>query len=723
MKCENCHINEATIHLLVNFNGEKRHIDICQDCYQKLSQQSEQYRNNGGVDMMNDPFGFSSLDDLFNAMNQNNQNSIRRPESNQQKNNNNNNSNSVLAKYGYDLTDLARKNKIDPVIGRDKEIDRVIEILNRRTKNNPVLIGEAGVGKTAVVEGLALKIAHHEVPDKLKNKRVIRLDVVSIVQGTSMRGQFEQRMQELIKEVQSNKDIILFIDEIHEIMGAGNADGAMDAGNVLKPALARGSFQLIGATTLNEYRGIEKDSALARRFQTVQVDEPSLKQALHILNGIKGRYEKYHHVKYSDDAIKAAVYLSNRYIQDRFLPDKAIDLIDEAGSKLNIKSDVKSPDDLKEELSKCESEKKDALQKEDYEKAAFYRDKIEELNYKLKDFDESDNTYPTVSTKDIEGIIESITKIPVGQLQEQEQDNLKDLDKKLAGSVIGQNQAIEKVARAIKRNRIGFNGTGRPIGSFLFVGTTGIGKTELAKQLAKQLFGSKEAMIRFDMSEYREPHSISKLIGSPPGYVGYDEAGQLTEKVRRNPYSLILFDEIEKAHPDVLHAFLQILDDGRLTDSKGRTVSFKDTVIIMTSNAGTGASTASVGFGAEANNKTHSVLNKLGDYFKPEFLNRFDDIVEFNQLSKDDLKKIVSLMLDNVNKMLENRGITIDVSDAAKDKLVEKGYNPEMGARPLRRVIQEEVEDKVADYYLNNPSSKHLNVEVNDENKVFVNAK
>ncbi|MBV0914988.1 ATP-dependent Clp protease ATP-binding subunit [Apilactobacillus sp. HBW1] len=723
MKCENCHINEATIHLLVNFNGEKRHIDICQDCYQKLSQQSEQYRNNGGVDMMNDPFGFSSLDDLFNAMNQSNQNSIRRPENNQQKNNNNNNSNSVLEKYGYDLTDLARKNKIDPVIGRDKEIDRVIEILNRRTKNNPVLIGEAGVGKTAVVEGLALKIAHHEVPDKLKNKRVIRLDVVSIVQGTSMRGQFEQRMQELIKEVQSDKNIILFIDEIHEIMGAGNADGAMDAGNVLKPALARGSFQLIGATTLNEYRGIEKDSALARRFQTVQVDEPSLKQALHILNGIKGRYEKYHHVKYSDDAIKAAVYLSNRYIQDRFLPDKAIDLIDEAGSKLNIKSDVKSPDDLKEELSKCESEKKDALQKEDYEKAAFYRDKIEELNYKLKDFDESDNTYPTVSTKDIEGIIESITKIPVGQLQEQEQDNLKDLDKKLAGSVIGQNQAIEKVARAIKRNRIGFNGTGRPIGSFLFVGTTGIGKTELAKQLAKQLFGSKEAMIRFDMSEYREPHSISKLIGSPPGYVGHDEAGQLTEKVRRNPYSLILFDEIEKAHPDVLHAFLQILDDGRLTDSKGRTVSFKDTVIIMTSNAGTGASTASVGFGAEANNKTHSVLNKLGDYFKPEFLNRFDDIVEFNQLSKDDLKKIVSLMLDNVNKMLENRGITIDVSDAAKDKLVEKGYNPEMGARPLRRVIQEEVEDKVADYYLNNPSSKHLSVEVNDENKVFVNAK
>lgn len=723
MKCENCHINEATIHLLVNFNGEKRHIDICQDCYHKLSQQSEQYRNNGGVDMMNDPFGFSSLDDLFNAMNQSNQNSIHRPENNQQKNNNNNNSNSVLAKYGYDLTDLAKKNKIDPVIGRDKEIDRVIEILNRRTKNNPVLIGEAGVGKTAVVEGLALKIAHHEVPDKLKNKRVIRLDVVSIVQGTSMRGQFEQRMQELIKEVQSNKNIILFIDEIHEIMGAGNADGAMDAGNVLKPALARGSFQLIGATTLNEYRGIEKDSALARRFQTVQVDEPSLKQALHILNGIKGRYEKYHHVKYSGDAIKAAVYLSNRYIQDRFLPDKAIDLIDEAGSKLNIKSDVKSPDDLKEELSKCESEKKDALQKEDYEKAAFYRDKIEELNYKLKDFDESDNTYPTVSTKDIEGIIESITKIPVGQLQEQEQDNLKDLDKKLAGSVIGQNQAIEKVARAIKRNRIGFNGTGRPIGSFLFVGTTGIGKTELAKQLAKQLFGSKEAMIRFDMSEYREPHSISKLIGSPPGYVGYDEAGQLTEKVRRNPYSLILFDEIEKAHPDVLHAFLQILDDGRLTDSKGRTVSFKDTVIIMTSNAGTGDSTASVGFGAEANNKTHSVLNKLGDYFKPEFLNRFDDIVEFNQLSKDDLKKIVSLMLDNVNKMLENRGITIDVSDAAKDKLVEKGYNPEMGARPLRRVIQEEVEDKVADYYLNNPSSKHLSVEVNDENKVFVNAK
>ncbi|MCT6858401.1 MAG: ATP-dependent Clp protease ATP-binding subunit [Apilactobacillus sp.] len=717
MKCENCHQNEATIHLLVNVNNEKRHIDICQDCYRQLSKQSDQYRNNGGVDMMQDPFGFGNLDDLFNAMNQSNQNNLRNRATNKQ---NNQNQNSVLAKYGYDLTDLARQNKIDPVIGRDKEIDRVIEILNRRTKNNPVLIGEAGVGKTAVVEGLALKIANGDVPDKLKNKRVIRLDVVSIVQGTSMRGQFEQRMQELIDEVQADQNIILFIDEIHEIMGAGNADGGMDAGNVLKPALSRGSFQLVGATTLNEYRNIEKDSALARRFQTVSVKEPSVEAAIDIVNGIKERYEKYHRVKYSDDAIKSAVTLSNRYIQDRFLPDKAIDLIDEAGSKLNIKSDVTSPEEIKNTISACQKEKQDALSKEDYEKAAFYRDKIERLNHKLANIETVD--VPTITTKNIKQIIESITNIPVGQLEQQEQDNLKDLDRTLAGSVIGQNEAIEKVAKAIKRNRIGFNGTGRPIGSFLFVGTTGIGKTELAKQLAQQLFGSKDAMIRFDMSEYREPHSISKLIGSPPGYVGYDEAGQLTEQVRRNPYSLLLFDEVEKAHPDVLHAFLQILDDGRLTDSKGRTVSFKDTVIIMTSNAGTGDSTASVGFGAESNNKTHSVIDKLGNYFKPEFLNRFDDIIEFNQLSKANLKQILDLMINNVNTMLASQGCKIDVSAAAKDKLVELGYNPAMGARPLRRVIQEQIEDKVADYYLNNPTNRQLLIDVNEDKNIYVNA-
>ncbi|AYF92403.1 ATP-dependent Clp protease ATP-binding subunit [Apilactobacillus bombintestini] len=722
MKCENCHKNEATIHLLVNIDGQKRHIDVCQDCYRKLTSGSEPYPSDDHddqIDMVQNPFGFNNLDDLFNTIHQNNTNAANHNyETNGNRSGGNNNS--LLAKYGYDLTALAKKGDIDPVIGRDQEINRVIEILNRRTKNNPVLIGEAGVGKTAVIEGLALKIANQQVPDKLKNKRVIRLDVVSIVQGTSMRGQFEKRMQQLIDEVQKDSNIILFIDEIHEIMGAGNADGGMDAGNVLKPALARGNFQLIGATTLNEYRNIEKDSALARRFQTVRVDEPSPDETINILNGIKNRYEQFHHVKYSKEAIKQAVYLSNRYIQDRFLPDKAIDLIDEAGSKLNIKSDIKSPDDIKEDIQKCKQEKQDALKVEDYEKAAFYRDKIENLDKKLSELDTSKSDYPTVTVTDIQNIIENMTKIPVGKLQQKEQNNLRDLDKDLSKHVIGQHEAIEKVAKAIKRNRIGFNGTGRPIGSFLFVGNTGIGKTELAKQLAKQLFGSKDAMIRFDMSEYREPHSISKLIGSPPGYVGYDEAGQLTEKVRRNPYSLLLFDEVEKAHPDVLQAFLQILDDGRLTDAKGRTVSFKDTVIIMTSNAGTGDAPASVGFGAEANNQTHSVMGKLADYFKPEFLNRFDDIVEFNPLSKSDLKSILNLMLTDVNHMLSSQGFKISVSSAAKDKLVDLGYNPAMGARPLRRVIQEQIEDKVADYCLDHPESKTISVDVNDKNEIYV---
>ncbi|ONG01100.1 ATP-dependent Clp protease ATP-binding subunit [Lacticaseibacillus rhamnosus] len=672
-----------------------------------------------------DPFGFGSLDDIFRAMNQGmdqpQQPNAQVPPTQAGRGGNGNNGRNgnggkgLLGQFGVDLTEQARKGQIDPVIGRDKEISRVIEILNRRTKNNPVLIGEAGVGKTAVVEGLALKIANGDVPAKLQDRHVIRLDVVSLVQGTGIRGQFEQRMQQLIDELKQNKNIILFIDEIHEIVGAGNAEGGMDAGNVLKPALARGELQLVGATTSNEYRQIEKDSALARRLQPVMVEEPSVDETIKILKGLQPRYQDFHHVKYTEGAIEAAATLSNRYIQDRFLPDKAIDLLDEAGSRKNLTIATVDPETIKAKIADAEKQKQAALKQEDYEKAAFYRDQVTKLeDMAKKQSNLPDDEIPTVTEKDMEKIVEEKTNIPVGELKAQEQAQLKNLASDLEQHVIGQNEAVDKVARAIRRNRIGFNKTGRPIGSFLFVGPTGVGKTELAKQLAKELFGSEDAMIRFDMSEYMEKFSVSKLIGSPPGYVGYEEAGQLTEKVRRNPYSLILLDEIEKAHPDVMNMFLQILDDGRLTDSQGRTVSFKDTIIIMTSNAGSTDAEANVGFGATLSGKTHSVLDQLGNYFKPEFLNRFDDIVEFKPLSKDDLLKIVSLMINDTNNNLKSQGLTIHVTDPVKEKLVTLGYNPSMGARPLRRVIQEQIEDRVADFYLDHPNAKELEARISN---------
>jgi len=673
--------------------------------------------------MAQDPFGFGNLDDIFRAMqggnNDANQSDYRQAANKQgrptQPAGNQGSNNGLLSQYGLNLTQLAKDGKIDPVIGRDKETAQVIEILNRRTKNNPVLIGEAGVGKTAVVEGLAERIVEGNVPEKLTNKQIIRLDVVSLVQGTGIRGQFEQRMQQLMKEVQSNPDIILFIDEIHEIMGAGNAEGGMDAGNVLKPALARGDFQLIGATTLNEYRDIEKDQALARRFQPVTVDEPTPDEAIKILKGIQKKYEDYHHVHYTDAAIEAAVRLSDRYIQDRFLPDKAIDLLDESGSRKNLTINVADPHAIDEKISESEKQKQAALKQEDYEKAAYYRDQVTKLNKSKEGAQNADQTASAeVTEADMQAIVEEKTNIPVGELQAKEQHQLKSLAGDLEKHVIGQNEAVDKVARAIRRNRIGLNGTGRPIGSFLFVGPTGVGKTELAKRLANELFGSEDAMIRFDMSEYMEPHSISKLIGSPPGYVGYEEAGQLTEQVRRHPYTLILLDEIEKAHPDVMNMFLQILDDGRLTDSQGRTVSFKDTLIIMTSNAGTGDVEASVGFGAEASGKTHSVLDSLTNYFRPEFLNRFDDIIEFNSLSKANLMSIVDLMIDDVNQMLADQGLHIHVTQPVEEKLVTEGYNPAMGARPLRRVIQEEIEDRIADFYLDHTNVKNLVAKIED---------
>lgn len=710
MLCQNCHQRQASIHLYTKINGQNKEIDLCQQCYQEL-------RNQQGNQMNNDNF-FGDFDDLFNALNGRSNGANRDNDQNSSGptpgRGGNGGGQSLLDQFGTDLTTLAKKGKIDPVIGRDREIARVIEILNRRTKNNPVLIGEAGVGKTAVVEGLAQDIVDGSVPAKLQNKRIISLNMVSMVQGTGIRGQFEQRMQQLIKELQSQPDIILFIDEIHEIVGAGNSEGGMDAGNIIKPALARGELQLVGATTIKEFREIEKDSALARRFQPVEVKEPSIDETIKILKGIQKRYEDYHHVKYTDDAIEAAVKLSARYIQDRFLPDKAIDLLDEAGSRMNLTIPYIDKEKIQERIDAAEKLKQDALKNEDYEKAAYYRDQIEKYE-KLKDQNVDPDKTPTITDKVMDKIVEEKTNIPVGDIQAQEENQLANLASDLKAKVIGQNEAVDKVARAIRRNRIGFNKSGRPIGSFLFVGPTGVGKTELAKQLALKMFGSEDAMIRFDMSEFMEQYSVSKLIGSAPGYVGYEEAGQLTERVRHNPYSLILLDEVEKAHPDVLNLFLQILDDGRLTDSQGRTVSFKDTIIIMTSNAGQGIKTASVGFAAENNkNEAEETRKVMSQYFKPEFLNRFDDIIQFHPLNKGNLLQIVNLLLDKTNAMVSDQGLHIKVTDAAKDKLVEEGYDPEMGARPLRRVIQEEIEDKVADYKLDHTEAKQLVADLKD---------
>lgn len=675
--------------------------------------------------MAQEPFGFSNIDDIFRMMNneaaRNQAAQMRQGQDPraQRSSNGGNGKRGMLDQYGINMTELARQGKIDPVIGRDKEIARVIEILNRRTKNNPVLIGEAGVGKTAVVEGLAQSIVNAKVPAKLQGKEVIRLDMVSLVQGTSMRGQFEERMQQLMTEVSERDDVIIFIDEIHEIMGAGTTgDGSMDAGNILKPALARGEFQLVGSTTLNEYRKIEKDAAVARRFQTVQVNEPSADEALQILQGIRGRYEDYHKIKYTDDALATAVDLSNRYINDRFLPDKAIDLIDEAGSRKNLTVKVADPAEIEKQMANAEKQKQRAVDNEDFEKAGYWRDQVNQLTLQLEAVKQQapqNERAQQVTVADIQQIVEERTGIPVGELAESEQNQLRNLGEHLAAHVIGQKEATDKIARAIRRNRVGFNKTGRPIGSFLFVGPTGVGKTETAKQLAKELFGSSDNMIRFDMSEYMEKQSVSKLIGAPAGYVGYEEAGLLTEAVRRQPYSLVLLDEVEKAHPDVMNMFLQVLDDGRLTDSQGHVVSFKDTIIIMTSNAGTGDKTTTVGFGASAGHATADLQAKLAPYFKPEFLNRFDDIVSFNALTKDDLTQIVDLMLADMNTAIAVQGLHLDISPEAMEKLVTLGYNPTMGARPLRRVIQEQLEDRVADFYLDNPDVKQLQATVVDD--------
>ena len=724
MLCQNCNLNEASIHLYTNVNGNQQQVDLCQNCYKIMKSDPEnplnQFNQTGGSNFFDDFFSDlnnfrSSNGDLPNTPptqeggnrgNGGNTQGPGRPEGPRQQAPQQ--PQGLLEEFGINITNIARRGDIDPVIGRDEEIIRVIEILNRRTKNNPVLIGEPGVGKTAVVEGLAQKIVDGNVPQKLQGKQVIRLDVVSLVQGTGIRGQFEERMQKLMEEIRQRQDVILFIDEIHEIVGAGNAgDGNMDAGNILKPALARGELQLVGATTLNEYRIIEKDAALERRMQPVKVDEPTVEETITILRGIQPKYQDYHHVKYTDEAITAAAELSNRYIQDRFLPDKAIDLLDEAGSKMNLTLNFIDPKDIDKRLIEAENLKAQATRDEDFEKAAYFRDQIAKYKEMQKQTIK-DQDMPVITEKHIEAIVEQKTNIPVGDLKEKEQSQLLSLADDLKSHVIGQDAAVDKIAKAIRRNRVGLGAPNRPIGSFLFVGPTGVGKTELSKQLAIELFGSADSMIRFDMSEYMEKHAVAKLVGAPPGYVGYDEAGQLTEKVRRNPYSLILLDEVEKAHPDVLHMFLQVLDDGRLTDGQGRTVSFKDTIIIMTSNAGTGKVEASVGFGATRENRTNSVLNQLGDFFSPEFMNRFDGIIEFSALSKENLLTIVDLMLDNVNQRLANNGIHLSVTEKVKEKLVDLGYDPKMGARPLRRTIQDHIEDAITDFYLENPNEKDL---------------
>lgn len=717
MLCQNCQQNHATLHLTTNINGRQTSIDLCPNCYRALKNQS-QLPPSSLDGIFQDPLGSDPFADFFKEIKRQNQQRPTPAQGPQTKGGDNSDNEGILDKYGLDLTAQAKAGQIDPVIGRDREIKRVTEILNRRTKNNPVLTGEAGVGKTAVVEGLAQKIVDGDVPQKLLNKKVIRLDVVSLVQGTGIRGQFEQRMQELMDELKQKQDIILFIDEIHEIVGAGNAEGGMDAGNVLKPALARGEFQLVGATTLNEFRTIEKDAALARRLQPVQVEEPSKEEALAILHGLRAKYESYHQVAYTDEALESAIQLSTRYIQDRYLPDKAIDLLDEAGSRKNLALQAFDPSEVKAKIAQAQTNKKAALDQEDYEKAAFYRDQVAKLEEHLT---AKPQVKSEVTAQDMEKIVEEMTSIPVGELKQKEQAQLQTLAQTLKQNVIGQDRAVDKVARSIRRNRIGFNKSGRPIGSFLFVGPTGVGKTEAAKQLALELFGTTEAMIRFDMSEYMEKFSVSKLIGSPPGYVGYEEAGQLTEQVRRHPYSLILLDEIEKAHPDVMHMFLQILDDGRLTDSQGKTVSFKDTIIIMTSNAGSGDPIVNVGFGT-TKSTPNSVVDKLTKYFKPEFLNRFDDIIEFNALTKENLDQIVWLMLEKVDQTLQENGMSLKVSTKARQKLVELGYDPKMGARPLRRTIQDQIEDKVTDFYLDHPQVKNFYADLSDDTIVISEA-
>ena len=643
----------------------------------------------------------------------------------------------TLSQYGRDLTESAANGEIDPVIGRDKEIDRIIQILSRRTKNNPVLIGEPGVGKTAVIEGLALKIANGEVPEHLKDKRVFSLDLTSMIAGTKYRGDFEERIKNTIDEVRKSDDIILFIDELHTIIGAGSAEGSADAANILKPSLARGDFQVIGATTLDEYRKhIEKDAALERRFQPVNVGEPSKDEAVQILLGLKDRYEAHHKVKISDEAIKSAVELSSRYIADRYLPDKAIDLIDEASSKVRLKELTAPPQikELQDKIENLEQEKASAVNEQDFERAATLRDEQKSVKDELekckKEWQaQSKEISGEVTKEDIATVVSDWTNIPVVELTREESQRLLDMEKILHERVVGQHEAVVAVAKAIRRGRVGIKDPNRPMGSFIFLGPTGVGKTELCKALASAMFGDENAMLRLDMSEYMEKHTVSRLVGSPPGYVGYDEGGQLTEKVRRKPYSVVLFDEIEKAHPDVFNMLLQILEDGRLTDSQGRTVDFKNTIIIMTSNIGARLivdKQRALGFSnneSENDNIKDLVMGELKKAFRPEFLNRVDDIIVFSKLSKDEIKEIASKMLLNLSKRLQALGVELTFTDSVILKIADEGFDDTYGARPLRRAITKNIEDKLSEKLLSENVGDGISIvcDYKDEEFIFLN--
>jgi ATP-dependent Clp protease ATP-binding subunit ClpA len=747
--CSICKKNIATVYTAKIENGKSEIIGICLQCAKKMGYPIlEQLMQQAGLtpedfdnlsEQMNSILQdmdfenlegnniFSNLfDDSFspkektNSVNNKGQTENVKQESSEKSIGRwfNRNKKKYLDTYGTNLTEKAKNNQIDRVIGRNREIDRVIQILNRRTKNNPILIGEPGVGKTAIAEGLAVRIAEKQVPEKLFNKEVYLLDLTAVVAGTQFRGQFEGRMKSIIDEAKENGNIILVIDEVHNIIGAGEAqNGALNAANILKPALARGEIQVIGATTLEEYRKyIEKDSALERRFQPVMVDEPTIEESIEILKGIKHYYEDYHKVKISDEVIEAAVNLSERYINDRFLPDKAIDVIDEASSRANLKNkglvELKA---LKEELETIQEKMQDAADKTDYEKAAKYKMEEYKLKEKIKKI-EQECSEVHLTVEDIAYVIEAWTKIPVKSINEEEAEKLLHLDERLHKRVIGQHEAISAISRAIRRNRSGFSRKRKP-SSFIFVGPTGVGKTELAKALAEELFGSEDALIRIDMSEYMEKHTVSKLIGAPPGYVGYDNGGQLTEKVRRKPYSVILMDEIEKAHPDVFNMLLQILDDGRLTDSQGRTVHFENTIIIMTSNAGTNYKLSGIGFAQENYNTLENhVKNALKETFKPEFLNRVDEIVVFKHLSKEELYQIVDLMLKEVVDEAREKKMTIEISKEVKDFILKEGYDEKYGARPLRRAIQRYIEDEIAEQYLRKQIKEgdHIKVELKD---------
>lgn len=647
------------------------------------------------------------------------------------------NKNSVIEQYGRDLTKEAKSGKIDPVIGRSKEIDRVIQILCRRTKNNPCLIGEPGVGKTAIAEGLALKIAENNIPELLKNKRVIALDITGMVAGTKYRGDFEERIKSIIDEVKNSEDLILFIDEVHTIVGAGSAEGSTDAANILKPSLARGDLQVIGATTISEYRkNIEKDAALERRFQPVMVGEPNIEDSIEILKGLRDRYEAHHKVKISNEAIEAAVKLSSRYIQDRFLPDKAIDLIDEAASRLRLKKCVEPKEikDLQLRKKQLDEEKNKAINSQDFEKAAKIRDEekeiLEKIEHESSKWKENSNELSgTVNSEDIAEIIAESTGIPVSQMTEEESERLMKMETILHNRIVGQDEAVSAVAKAIRRGRVGLKDPKRPTGSFLFLGPTGVGKTELCKALAEAVFGSENSIIRLDMSEYMEKHTVSKLIGSPPGYVGFEEGGQLTEKVRRQPYSVVLFDEIEKAHPDIFNMLLQILDDGILTDSQGRKVNFKNTIVIMTSNIGAKLiteKTQSLGFAESTseiddyNSVKEKVLRKLKEEFRPEFLNRIDDIIVFHKLNHENICSIARKMLNTVSERLINIGFSVKFDELTVEKIAKIGFDDVFGARPLRRAIQTEIEDLLSEKILDKSINKEKKITCTVENNEFI---